>query len=229
MCLGCNYDLHGLSEARCPECGRTFDIADGSTFNSVRPLTWLDRRLLAPIGPLTFGFIALPCSYMLYLSLSSEIYYMGIYVFLMVMMCGLIAAVLGARAVMRMLIVPSGIPRRSTKARLAAVGVIVLATCVMVVTQLPLRIAFLLSRPELDRVVADIRSGALSRPIPPGHRAGLFVLHPSGYDWEDQYFFRYDIFGASGGLAYTATGTPLSYNRGADGRLGWNWHWWEDD
>ena len=24
-CVCCNYDLHGLPEARCPECGTTFD------------------------------------------------------------------------------------------------------------------------------------------------------------------------------------------------------------
>jgi hypothetical protein len=27
VCRGCGYDLHGLVEPRCPECGRTFDPA----------------------------------------------------------------------------------------------------------------------------------------------------------------------------------------------------------
>ena len=31
-CLGCDYALDGLSEERCPECGRTFDHQDPRTF-----------------------------------------------------------------------------------------------------------------------------------------------------------------------------------------------------
>ena len=31
FCLGCGYALRGLSDARCPECGRTFDPFDGKT------------------------------------------------------------------------------------------------------------------------------------------------------------------------------------------------------
>ena len=31
-CLGCSYDLRGLPENRCPECGRCFDPDDPGTF-----------------------------------------------------------------------------------------------------------------------------------------------------------------------------------------------------
>jgi hypothetical protein len=31
-CLGCGYDLRGLPENRCPECGLPFDPADPSTY-----------------------------------------------------------------------------------------------------------------------------------------------------------------------------------------------------
>ena len=33
-CLECGYDLRGLPEARCPECGQPFDLADATTFVS---------------------------------------------------------------------------------------------------------------------------------------------------------------------------------------------------
>lgn len=33
-CLGCDYLLIGLSEHRCPECGRAFDPADETTFST---------------------------------------------------------------------------------------------------------------------------------------------------------------------------------------------------
>lgn len=32
-CRQCDYNLHGLSEQRCPECGRTFDPSDPNTFH----------------------------------------------------------------------------------------------------------------------------------------------------------------------------------------------------
>jgi hypothetical protein len=31
-CLACGYDLTGLRHSRCPECGRSFDIADQDTY-----------------------------------------------------------------------------------------------------------------------------------------------------------------------------------------------------
>jgi len=31
-CLGCSYCLEGLTEHRCPECGRGFDREDSATF-----------------------------------------------------------------------------------------------------------------------------------------------------------------------------------------------------
>ncbi len=33
-CLTCQYDLRGLTERRCPECGRNFDPGDDRTFDS---------------------------------------------------------------------------------------------------------------------------------------------------------------------------------------------------
>jgi hypothetical protein len=33
FCKSCHYNLHGLSDARCPECGRMFDPASPLTFD----------------------------------------------------------------------------------------------------------------------------------------------------------------------------------------------------
>lgn len=34
QCIGCGYSLHGLTVARCPECGHRFDPGDPRTFHS---------------------------------------------------------------------------------------------------------------------------------------------------------------------------------------------------
>lgn len=49
-CLGCDYPLRGLSEPRCPECGRPFDPADPATVNLGRRIGRVGRFLLKPIG-----------------------------------------------------------------------------------------------------------------------------------------------------------------------------------
>ena len=45
-CLTCGYLLRGLPEPVCPECGRRFDPADTSTFDT-RPPSWRRRRWVA--------------------------------------------------------------------------------------------------------------------------------------------------------------------------------------
>ena len=53
-CLGCGYVLTGLTEQRCPECGREFRIDDPSTYSTkplfVRWRFWLPGFMLATIG-----------------------------------------------------------------------------------------------------------------------------------------------------------------------------------
>jgi hypothetical protein len=46
LCLTCNYDLRHLRQQRCPECGRTF--------NSTDPTTYLGKRSREPIYVLLF-------------------------------------------------------------------------------------------------------------------------------------------------------------------------------
>ena len=229
LCLDCNYSLNALPVPRCPECGRTFDPLDPATFNAARPLNWLDRAVLAPVGPFTFAAAALPCAAALHLSLSTDIYYMGLYVVLLLLVCFVVAAVVGVRLALRAMIPPVGVPRPRDRRRVVGIGVATAITCLLVFAQVPLRIAVIWSRPQLDRLVADVRSGKVAEPVPP-RRAGLFTVESSGYGGRDPLFFEYVILGQRGGLAYCPTEGPGGYyNAGADGPLGWRWHWWTDD
>lgn len=53
LCRSCNYALRGLSEPRCPECGRAFDPADPATMNLGRPLGAVGRWLFSPPALMT--------------------------------------------------------------------------------------------------------------------------------------------------------------------------------
>src|SRR3954449_9011238 len=85
LCIGCNYPLRGLTEPRCPECGRPFDLVDRETFNSGRPLTAFDRLVLRPIGVPTFAIVIILCGMMLWVALDPSIYYMMIHWFLLLL------------------------------------------------------------------------------------------------------------------------------------------------
>ena len=47
LCRECYYPLHGLTENRCPECGRAFDPEDRRTFARRRPRRWRWEALAA--------------------------------------------------------------------------------------------------------------------------------------------------------------------------------------
>lgn len=53
-CLGCAYELVGLDEGRCPECGRAFNADDDGTFRTAEHM----KRALQ-VRQMKFGLIAL--------------------------------------------------------------------------------------------------------------------------------------------------------------------------
>src|SRR3954451_7208332 len=63
LCLSCNYPLRGLTDRRCPECGRPFDPADRRTMNLGRPVGPVGRWMLRPVGPwvVALGLAATGC------------------------------------------------------------------------------------------------------------------------------------------------------------------------
>src|SRR5580698_3388294 len=67
FCLACGYPLKNLPSARCPECGRSFDPADGRTMSLGRPLRPCQRRLLQPMGWPTISLAVLGSAGLVYL------------------------------------------------------------------------------------------------------------------------------------------------------------------
>ena len=64
FCLGCSYNLRGLPEPRCPECGRPFDPGDSRTFrDSVvvpRPFAPVLIAYLLPLGAGALFWLTIP-------------------------------------------------------------------------------------------------------------------------------------------------------------------------
>ena len=64
FCKSCQYDLRGLTNPCCPECGRTFDFLDASTFDSAIPgrlglsYQWMVGRRLRIVVGLGIGVLA---------------------------------------------------------------------------------------------------------------------------------------------------------------------------
>jgi hypothetical protein len=57
-CRQCGYQLTGLSESRCPECGRAFDPANGQSYLHRRH-SWIVRRWCRRIGVATAATVLL--------------------------------------------------------------------------------------------------------------------------------------------------------------------------
>jgi hypothetical protein len=204
-----------------------FDLRDSSNFNSSRPLNWLDRVLLAPIGAPTFTMVVILCTGLLNLSLTPGIYCMAVEFILSFFLCAAVFALLAVRAGMRRCI-PKEIARPVHTARERIVWSLVLVTCLLVLLKVPLRISFLFARPQLDQIVSDVHNGRSGWPVG-AQRAGPYIVRSSRwYGGDDTLFF--ELVDGDGGFAYCPTKGPHGYyNNGAAGHLGGGWYWWIDD
>jgi hypothetical protein len=55
FCIDCGYELHGLQEHRCPECGRDFDPGVEATFARTKRVDRLSRALIRGYWVLVTG------------------------------------------------------------------------------------------------------------------------------------------------------------------------------
>src|SRR5436190_24191775 len=58
ICIGCGYQLTGLEEPRCPECGMGFNPDDPSTYSRpVRRMTLIELLVVISIIALLIGIL----------------------------------------------------------------------------------------------------------------------------------------------------------------------------
>jgi len=174
QCLECDYLLIGLIEHRCPECGRTFDPADPTTYRTGIGNDDIYRPSLGPPGSRLNGVAAI-AAYALLLAASVP----GTDLF-SAFWASLVGAGCVAGWVLRLMMHFAarryfhrrGVELPPFARSWAVIPILALATIILIVNNAPLQIRVLLSRPAMDRYARDaLKRGA---PWPDEEWIGLF-------------------------------------------------------
>ena len=176
LCTGCNYALRGLSEPRCPECGRPFDPDDFSTMNLGRPLNRVARFLLRPTGRWAYAGHAVVTAWGLWLStfMASRAYLAVLFLFplgLLALAC-LVRRSLRGAAITRYQQpeVLRGVDRALYRRMWKWLWIVML----LIVTRLPAYGVWFASRPWMDRLGEKVMNDPTHAPLPPVQWAGLY-------------------------------------------------------
>ncbi len=228
LCWDCNYDLRGLTQPVCPECGRTFDPRDATTVNCGDPVGPIARMFLKPIG-WTFALVmAVLFLATLWRATHPAFYYPSTAASIIIVWL-IVWSVYGVRATAAdevarrygLCELPS---RRKAKIHLLIATVIVTAILSM---KLPLYLGFVTARGELDRIAHDLTA---EQPIviQLPRRAGIYrVVHVEDLSTSDSTFvvlyLEKDAF-----FIYSPGGRNDWYDEGANGHLAGPWYWFAD-
>ncbi len=226
-CLTCWYNLRGLVENRCPECGRPFVPGDSSTFAYGKPMGLVAQFFGKVIGWPTNGAALV----LLATGLVSSLYPGGLLLFVALCFFGwlLIGTVFFIR------VVGFGLVRARWRIRISrednhwkwtVVPLCFLLTIGLAFTDFPARAFFHLNKPYLDRFVRQAASLPSDSKLPdqwigcyPANNiktfAGGIEFHVKGSGFLDIY-----------GYAYSAQGTPPGDHYDFCQPIGDGWHLW---
>ena len=176
-CLDCNYALIGLSENRCPECGRAFDPNDPRTWRASRRFPAHSRWLIKPTGRLFFLFVFGVCLLMLYADIPPGGYAMfmtgSIIAGFFLALFWLVRLIVCVAASVYYRPVPSS---RRDIFRWLVPPLVAVFTVFLVSLNVPLFIAYRLSRPAMDRFARQILNDEIA--VPKSCRVGAYqVIH----------------------------------------------------
>jgi hypothetical protein len=165
LCLDCNYPLRDLPQPRCPECGRTFNPADATTFNPGRPVPRYAAWAVGPISwPIYFIAIA-ACAVTLWRARLPGITFSWKSPTI-IGWAGLATVWLLWPLARRLVLRHHGWPAVVIKPmgkRYWIVPLVIAAMIATTATRLPKNLAFRASRPSLDRLAADVLANPQAR------------------------------------------------------------------
>jgi hypothetical protein len=208
-CLSCGYLLRGLTENRCPECGRPFDPNDPRTVNLGRQVGPVARLWLRPPGwPLN-----VMCAFWMCVVLwgnTSPGGYFGLQLF-GISFGLLVGGVWLLRFVVAWILAakhhqPTFRPWRASL-RWAVMPLLIAIVASSVWTHTPARLCFWISRPCMDRLARQVMSAPATAPRPAW--VGLYPIQdarvvPGGM----RFIVRGAGFMDRAGFAFSPSGPP---------------------
>ena len=226
LCRDCDYPLRDLPVPRCPECGRPFDPADGSTMNLGKPMAPWARAVAADSGWPTYLAMLLPWAWVVWRARNPEFYYLEWFVFLILSFTLFAVLALVRSAAREIVLVKHDQPPpvrwwpdwRNCLLAGAALSLIVWF-------ELPLRAHFFLVRAQLEEMKAALDTGTPPTSLT-GRRVGMRrVVNVRTFPGGVMFSFTTN----DDGFAYNDGWRSLPYNHGADGHLHGKWHWYASD
>jgi len=214
-CLGCGYALRGLTETRCPECGRAFDPTNPTTFWHERVPGRVGRAWLkAPGWPLNTAAVLAGLAMLASDSVPGGYWWLFLLALLgwlvigAVWFVGLVVGLLLARYYRR--------PFREQSARWRRWGLapaVAAVAAALVALHVPLRTTFWLSRSAMDRLAQQVMNSAPGAPASPDRWVGLYYATRIER-WRDGMRFEIPDTGFSdsaNGFVYSPNGRPEEY------------------
>jgi hypothetical protein len=175
-CQGCQYPLRGLTEARCPECGRPFDPADPTTMWHDRVPGRVGRFFLKPPGwPLNTATILV--GLMMLVAASGPGTYFGLFALALLAWLVIVTAWFVRFLVSLALIRYYRRPFREQLARWRRWGLapaVAAATAGLLAFDVPLHVTLGLSRSAMDRLAQHVMSLPPDAPATPDQWVGLY-------------------------------------------------------
>lgn len=228
--MTCGYQLHGLAEHRCPECGRPFDPADPKTMSKINSSALKHWPMHAPgwIFHLTTAVLAMamlvawtpPGGYfsLVMLSLIGWVLFGGIWCLRLVITLGL------------MLYHHDRPPSPLNWAmRWMVAPLIVCLTLGLIVKRVPLRAGFRLSRPAMQQLAQQVMAVPPGGVMPADRFVGIY--HASSAE-QLPWGMRFEVKGAGFmdrcGFAYSPAGPPLPTSDDHYTRLYGGWYIWRE-
>lgn len=211
-CLGCDYNLQGLSDHRCPECGRPFDPANQKTWSLSKSV----RRAQScqAIGRLLVIIAAIIAITAIYLNAKGED------VFLTFFLTGFVGCIALCFFMVIWLILGSTTPQGVSSRVFFAIAICAIIW-LSVSANWPLKISLAFSQPTLNRIITNAQAGNLpTAPVDTGlfqitdveQRAGCWVL------WDGQYHEKAFVYKMSD------ADIPKHFNPWSWHRINNDWH-----
>ena len=198
----------------------------------------LARRLVRPPGWWTAGVVALPGLPLLWWGIWPEFYYMTHIAMLFLLWIATLVLVLLRSAVSGTVAKLKGYRQDSVWSEVLGIGR-ALAPAVLVtlllLTNMPLRLAFLTAKPELDRIIDATPKGTPLR-VADGEEVGWFGLwridtarSERRGRWQDVPCHVVYLDCGGGFVHFTGDIVDFQYNDGSHGWLIGDWYWFKED